>query len=371
MPRFELRDGRANKRWSLCRHGAAISTTWGTVGAATHGATKRCVDAAAARQLARELIRERQGKGYVRMAPSPAGAGFASSEELERAVLADLDATDPLSIYADWLSHAGDRRGELGALQLAAALGDEAAAASARALLAELEDALVGACHSLLEDTLQIEWRAGFADELRLTGSASRAGGVDAASLRPLLEGGTFRFLRVLESEGLLEPVSQSLELLATLERAPPLVTLSLSGTGTVAASELAQLAARYPRLEQLSLDCGEVSVGPLAAPRLLSLSLSAVDSPDAIAGLLGASAAPRLRELRLRGAASGLPRALASAPLTRQLSRLDLRGGWLDDEDALALIERFEAFRHLDSLEVEIEAPDLALRLRALQGRS
>ncbi len=365
MPRFELRDGRSNKVWVIEREGVAITTSWGTVGAKLHTTTKRYEGLDATREAGRELIRERTRKGYVRVSPAAERVGFARNEGLETAVLEGLGADEPLSIYADWLAQAGDRRGELGALQLAAARGDEAAATGARALLSLIEPALLGEGASLLGDSLHVEYRGGFVDEVAWWPEDVR--GADSA-LRAVLEGGSCRFVRRLEIWERSGDGAPFLAMLDALEPAPPLESLRLRTSHHVDGDAVDRVARRYPGLSRLYLDLPHASLGALRAPRLEALDVGWLESSDALSALFAGDGLPRLRSLTLRGYAPGLPRALADARLTKQLAELDLSGLALGDEDAVELIERFDLFRHLNRLELDLAEGDLAQRLAALR---
>jgi len=119
MARYEL----AGTFWGIERIGTTLTITTGKVGAKGRTTTRRFASPGAAEAQHDQLVREKLGTGY-RLVEHPAavavtpGAG-ADGAALEASIVADPADPAAYAVYADWLQHRGDPRGELIALQLA------------------------------------------------------------------------------------------------------------------------------------------------------------------------------------------------------------------------------------------------------------
>src|SRR5262245_25373064 len=71
MRRFEYKDARSNKFWSIDLRGRSFWVTFGRIGSAGQTQVKAFADEAQARKEHDRLIREKTGKGYVEVAAVP------------------------------------------------------------------------------------------------------------------------------------------------------------------------------------------------------------------------------------------------------------------------------------------------------------
>jgi uncharacterized protein (TIGR02996 family) len=174
-----------------------------------------------------------------------------SNPELEAQIAANPDDINLRRVYADWLIEAGNPRGELAALQLA---GNEDAA---QALLEAHAEQLFG---KQLEDYVDgVTWRGGFCDTLELCEA------FDGIRTHP-----SVRLLRTLHAS-FIGPFEWLVEWLAAGQW-PALRTLVLGGVhleGQEIGEEpdwtcrnLDLLVPAMPRLEHLTLTCGDFRIG-------------------------------------------------------------------------------------------------------------
>lgn len=134
--------------------------------------------------------------------------------------------------------------------------------------------------------------------------------------------------------------VLRGLATLGSIE-APELTHFTLETSGLTRDEVKAVIAARWPRLEHLELwfgdenygcDCAVADVEPLLHANFPSLKSLGLRNFNYVEGLV-----PRL----------------AATPLIRQLERLDLSMGTLDDEGAEVLLSARSAFAHLRELDL------------------
>lgn len=316
--RFELRDGRAAKHWSIDRSGAEVVTAWGTIGGVTQSSARRFESRDLAVFRVAEQVARRRSSGWVRT--SPARAGFAYDAALAARVRESF-SDEAFAVYADFLLQAGDRRGELAVLELPAAEGDPAARERAAALRAELDLALVGQGAELLHERLHVEHRWGFPASAVFEGGAPESG----ATLRALLSDPAFSFLRELEVSCVEGDGETLVPALCEVKPAPPLARLSVKVACDLSSDLIMRLVARFPRLEALDLAASSCAIHSLEAPALTTLALHQLPALSHIAGLLAQSSLPALRHLTLGGEGSNGLHALLSSPLLGQLEQLDL----------------------------------------------
>ena len=307
MPRFELRDGRADKRWSIDRSGAEVATSWGTIGEPPQSSVRRFDTRDEAIHHVVEQLGRRRRSGWVRSVP--ASTGFAYDEALAARVRESF-SDEAFAVYGDFLQESGDRRGELLVLELAAARGEPAARDEARALRAEIDHALVGAGAELLHDRLHVDYHAGFPVFASLWAGEL----ADGVTLRAIVSDPAFAFLRELE-----------------VRWTPGALSSCLTA---------------------------------LAAPTLTTLALRQFHSLDQIAGLLAGDALPALRRLTLAGVGSDGLDALLASPILAGLSELDVRELDLGDEASRRLVDAAPTLEHLAALHVSDD--DMAESLRA-----
>ncbi|MFV8752979.1 hypothetical protein ACNOYE_20730 [Nannocystaceae bacterium ST9] len=320
-------------------------------------------------------------------------------------------------VFADGLQNRGDARGELLALELAAALAGESEQAralqrSARAAWQRLGPSLAGSLRA--SPALRLRWRGGFLLGARPRGGAEISGLLASPAARSLtrirvefctqeeldrLVAGVLVHRRPLVRLDLpdsrlsdLSGLSEVASLRALrvgdrfdpqlLERLPELRALGLGGRAQPRARELAAapelerlelvgpnpgdlegLARHLPRLRELSLFGMSASEGPrflAGAERLERLRLP--DTP--IRSLAELPALPRLRALTLVPANLPLVRELGRM---RELERLALLGGKVGELDSIAALERLEHLA-LSATRVRDLTPLRALpRLRSL----
>jgi len=323
------------------------------------------------------------------------------NDELEAAIDASPDDSEPSSVLADWLADRGHPRGELVALQLRAE-SDPALKAAADAHLAAHASALLGplAPHQRThdgEDREAFVWRRGFIDHARLSNDDNTthgtttvaeilgllfahpsgrrltrvdvginggddglddvieviAGGGAPPTLRALLLGDYIDEQRMISyfEVGRLAPLWRVTSLrelvvhgvfdVGTIDH--PLVEHVEFQTGGLSpASAEAIAVARWPRLRHLDIWYGDPNYGGDA---------TIVD----VRPLLARTDLPELVHLGLKNAAftDEICGQLATSPLMPQLRELDLSLGTMSDAGAEALAAAAEAFPKLARLDV------------------
>jgi uncharacterized protein (TIGR02996 family) len=145
MRTFVFTDATSNKFWHIELAGNTFTVTFGRVGTTGQTQTKSFTSPVAARKEHDKLVAQKLKKGYVETtAPAAAAsAPVASTEQkaLEAALVAHPDEVAAHSAYADYLTEAGDPRGEL--IQVQLALEDPARPKAERTTLLKRESALL------------------------------------------------------------------------------------------------------------------------------------------------------------------------------------------------------------------------------------
>jgi uncharacterized protein (TIGR02996 family) len=409
MPRYEFSEGDSSKFWEIKLEGKAFTTTWGRIGAAGQSKTKTFGSDAQARKEYEKLIAEKVNKGYVEAGGESgdrdedggaAGAG-ARNPELEQTILADPDNEAAYQVYADWLQGEGDPRGELTALQVALARGEDAELrAREQALIQANRQRLLGDLPDVDPDEdpapVKLTWHAGWLRSARLAASEEHA---LPDLCRSLLTCGSARFLRELTiGVGVVDDennyadttaviaelgLPQALRVLYLADFAQEESEISWSHLGDVgvwlrAARGLRELTLRGGSMELGALDLPElrrfsVITGGFTAenirdvararwPKLETLSLyfgddnyGASGGVDDVRPILEGKGLPALRELGLCNSefADQLAAVLGKSPVLRQLRVLDLSMGTLSDDGARALLASAPAFAHLERLDL------------------
>ncbi len=146
------------------------------------------------------------------------------------------------------------------------------------------------------------------------------------------------------------------------LNAAPNLKNLHVVGGG----SELGRVS--HEHLESLTLESGGLpgsTVANLSHAELPNLEKLEVwfgaeeygsgGNAGMLAGMLGGTNLPKLRELGLKNGEfqNDVAKALANAPILAQLERLDLSMGTLSDDGAQAILDKAAAFAHLQALDL------------------
>lgn len=405
MPRYEFKDGKSNKFWEIELEDESFTTKWGRIGTAGQETTKDFDSRADAKREYDKLIAEKVKKGYVLVS---AGGGDApppakTNPELEAAILASPDDVHAYQVYADWLQANGDLRGELVAIQVALAKSADLAlqARQNELLTGDSSELFYGDLESLVGTGVQVTWRFGFFDTVRISLDYDDAEGADIEALvRAAVSHPSARFLRAL-TVGMFDYEGENHyeRIVKVLAKAGPKPTLRSLFIGDFEYPEeteiswanvgdIGKLWALYPNLEELTLQGAEIGLGKIAAPKLRSLTLRTGGLPVAALKSLTAAELPSLERLEvwtgdenyggestfrdvaplLTGA--NLPKlkhlgvvncayvgevlaALPSAKIMGRITSLDLSKGTLIDEQAAPFFSHGEAFASLASLDV------------------
>jgi uncharacterized protein (TIGR02996 family) len=326
---------------------------------------------------------------------------MARNPELERTILADPDNEEAYQVYADWLQSEGDPRGELAALQVALARGEDAKLrASEQALIQANRQELLGDLPDVDPDEdpapLKLTWHAGWLRSARLSATD---GHVLPDLCRSLLTCESARFLSELViGLGVADDENNydlATDVVSELGLPPALRVLyyadfsrdeseiSWSHLGDVGvwlrgASKLRELTLRGGSMQLGALDLPElrsfsVITGGFTAenirdvtqarwPKLESLSLFFGDDNYGASGgledvrpILEGRGLPALRALGLCNSefADELAAVIGKSPVLKQLRVLDLSQGTLSDDGARALLASAPAFAHLERLDL------------------
>jgi uncharacterized protein (TIGR02996 family) len=325
---------------------------------------------------------------------------MARNPELERTILADPDNEEAYQVYADWLQGEGDPRGELAALQVALARGEnEQLRARERALIQANREELLGDLPDVAPDEdpapVKLTWHAGWLRSARLAATEEHA---LPALYRSLLECASARFLSeltlgvgVLYDENNYELTNEA----AALGVPPALRMLYFADfsqeESEISWSHLGDVGVwlRGARgLRELTLRGGSMQLGPIDLPELRRFSVitggftaenirdvtqarwpklerlslyfgddnyGASGGVEDLRPILEGRGLPALRELGLCNSqfADELAGVLGKSPVLRQLRVLDLSLGTLSDDGARALLASAPAFAHLERLDL------------------
>ena len=307
--------------------------------------------------------------------------------ELEDQIRARPDDPGPYLVYADWLQHKGDPRGDLITLQakLAGAPDDKELRAAEAALLAEHRayllpeslDAMLRLPRRRTDPVgtrCEVRWRFGFLERARIARRAKQREAPELVS--DLLRHPSAGFLRCLVIGPLGEPGASYVAVIDAIAKAKParlaeLVIGDAASEAELAFSTAGSLSAllsnlpglerldvragslrfertpKHARLRELALTAGELSETTLAhlfaaeLPALETLELAVrglAIAPHLLAKLQLADRAqlPKLRRLALRGVANG--RAVEQALASSAFAQVELV---LGDAPAANLAER------------------------------
>ena len=412
MPRYMNVEGRTAKFWEIELEGASFTTRAGKIrsdGSSEPGATatKKFETAEEARWAYEAAIFDRLDKGFqlvdreaeaiaeAEALPVPP-AKSVRNPDLEKAVFANPDSPDAFLVYGDWLQSKGDPRGELVVVQAALAKEPSAELRQQEAdILNKHEDAWFGEVLARMKTRghAKIAWRYGFLESVILDGVDSDD---DASDAYPaLMEVAAATFLRELEL-GILHPSQPSPSYQKVIdkmvERGVPKALRRLAfdigdyQISWTALGDLSKLYSQLRSLEELSIKVGSMTLGAIELPMLRSLEIvTGGFSKDNMASVARASW-PALERLKLsfgdpnyggdcaitdvEPILSGrtLPKvtvlgltnatfeddialAIAHSKILRQLRVLDLSQGTMTDSGARVILERINAFRHLERL--------------------
>ena len=329
-----------------------------------------------------------------------AGADLAASFEAE--IAENPDAHDLYLAYGDWLSSHDDPRGELIAIgrELAKNPGHKEMLAAHRELAPKVLGPLAE-CEDLVTGT---EWHLGFIKKCRLSYTSARFNGerprVDLARVLGWIldDPGPGRFLQHLTVGIVVHDNNTYEQLCAVLARRKrsSLRTLYLGDfeqeeceLNWARVGDISSLWAAVPKLRELTLRAGSMTLGPIHLPelemfrtitggldatslghiaaadwpRLETLSLQiglgregAATSADLVEPILAGDRLPRLRSLALANCefTDELCARLPDAAILPQLETLDLSMGTMSDAGFDALVSRADRFTHLKRLDLD-----------------
>ncbi|MDQ3367650.1 MAG: TIGR02996 domain-containing protein [Myxococcota bacterium] len=395
MPRYELDD----QFWQVSCEGTLVTTKHGKIGNKGRSATRYHATPEAARETHDRLVVEQQRAGFRLVAvPEPVVAAVDEPPideqrlALEARIDEEPDDVAAYAVYGDWLQRQGHPRGELIALQLAAAAITRDGAIKTRAhaavgrYLAKHAATLLGELVDIAGDPRDwvigpVRWRAGFIHHVELGDHGAH--GIDEQLAR-LLRHPSARFLRELHLRASsLIPARRCLE---HLVGGAPATLVELELRASAHLGDIAALWPAVPNLERLAITARTFDVGPLEIPavrraRFLATSLgdrtvaaiarapwprlerlelrlcSRIGSTTAdfqdLRPLLTRTDLPALTHLKIRGApfAGAILRELAASPLAGQLQALELSAGNLSPQDLAILIAHRAAFTQLREL--------------------
>jgi uncharacterized protein (TIGR02996 family) len=328
-----------------------------------------------------------------------------TNPELEARILTNPDDLEVYLVYSDWLSERGDPRGELIAVQrqLGQQPDDATLKAREQALLDANGATWLGELVKLGPKDLAVTWRWGFIDAVRIgppidQHEYSEIDFPDTIAQLMRLPGIGFLRVLVIGARGFDDsPTSWSgcIEALVDAGVPPSLRSLAFSRGEfwDISSTELGDLSPLYPQLQhlrELSIELGAMSFGAMDLPSLQKLEIitggltgenvasivearwPALETLSLCIGqtgndygctvelsdlepLLTTDHLPGLRHLSLSNSslADELAAALPRSPLLPRLQTLGLDRGTLSDAGARTLIAHWDAFAHLQSLDL------------------
>jgi uncharacterized protein (TIGR02996 family) len=430
VPRYELKDGKSNKFWEIQLDGNTFTTSYGRIGTKGQTSRKEFKNPEKAQKEHDKLVASKVKKGYQpagseAAAASGADAGPAARQavnpELQAALMENLDDAETCLVYADWLQTEGDPRGELITLQHSLAREDPKSAAAKKLRQAETELLAKHPEHFLpakfAEMMLRKEPKDEWAEKMAEVESCAvrwQNGWLRSAHIARGNEDDDPHALEVLVQELLGHPSARLLQELTIgplgiydeYDYGEVMDAIIKARPGSVRRFEIAnfwtehtELSWSYlgdvsgiyramPRLEQLKLRGGSMTLGTINTPSLKSFAVETGGlSADCIKSICGAkwpnleslsvytgdedygaegdleSLAPilegegigKLRHLGLMNCTftDEICRALPSSKILGQLETLDLSLGTMSDEGAGALAQHKVAFKHLKRIDL------------------
>jgi uncharacterized protein (TIGR02996 family) len=337
--------------------------------------------------------------------------GEQTNPELEARIQANPNDRDAYAVYGDWLSERGDPRGELIAVQLGLDKNPD------DARLREREKALLDANRGVWladvpfpelrrkgeETHVEVKWRWGFLDKVRIGPTESHATAEldfpdTIGKVMQLPSIGMLRELVIGSKSHDDYPTSWNdcIEKLVEtgVPRALRRLELNRGGYWDISSTELGNLAALYPhldKLEELRIEMGTMSFGDvMELPALKKLDIHTggltsselkainaarwpaletlwicigetgndygcdVGMPD-LEPILAAENLPKVKHLALANSslADEIAAALPASRILPRLETLDLSKGMLSEEGAKAILAHWDAFAHLQSLDL------------------
>ncbi|MBA3499263.1 MAG: TIGR02996 domain-containing protein, partial [Deltaproteobacteria bacterium] len=310
----------------------------------------------------------------------------ARNPDLERQLRADAENVSPYLVYADWLQERADPLGELIALSVASANGNDNDVGRFERHLKRHEAYFLGESAHEIASRVKLQWRFGFVQAIDALGE------LDVTTWQRLLG---LRVCELLESITLRRPCSAEVDAAIasagpasmralTLEsiagslpshllrrplrslcvRASPSVFVVARDTFPPTLEQLVLHVFQVRSLEPLQLDVPDLEVLMMDAniaflletkfPRLERLTLDLVDTAAPAVHVLANINAPGLRHVALRAGNLDLEtfRHLAALPLATRLRSLGLVGLGLTD-DTIGPIAATRGFSSLEEVDV------------------
>ncbi len=342
--------------------------------------------------------------------------GEPRNPELESALHQNPDDAVAWAAYGAWLSSIGDARGELIELPLRPAMGIFGKKRAGRRIdeivrehraawmgpeLAEVHRRAEQAGRDDFEHVLQLDWRDGFIDRVRVATWYGWKGPSPGEILQAVLRSSASRFLRQVVVGNLLDDSGEA-------DYGPYVQTIADAGERRslrhvhigdfnysedceISWTEVGDVSALYPvapSLESLHLCGGSIWLGRLRHPRLRRLkletgglpaaavhSLAAADLPeleelevwlgdegygaeataDMFGPILAGERFPKLKTLGLKNGEimNDLARAVVDSEILPRIESLDLSMGTMTDDGAQALLDGAGKLRHLKKLDL------------------
>jgi uncharacterized protein (TIGR02996 family) len=328
-----------------------------------------------------------------------------TNPELEARIHANPDDREVYAVYGDWLSERGDPRGELIAVQLKLDQkpGDAALEEREKALHEANKATWLGELAKLDAKDLAVTWRWGFVDAVRIGPPTEEYATSEISfpdTIAALMQLPGIGFLRSLvigakDDNDYPAMWSDCIQALVKAGVPPSLRSLAFSRGSywDISSTDLGDLSPLYPELEhlrELSIELGAMTFGELDLPALetleivtggltsenvasiaeadwpaletLSLCIGETDNDygctvqfSDLAPLLAAERMPRLRHLSLSNSslADEIAAALPRSPVLPRLRTLGLDLGTMTDAGARAIIDNWQSFAHLESLDL------------------
>jgi uncharacterized protein (TIGR02996 family) len=387
--RFIRTEGKSRRFWEIQRDGTQVTIRYGVVGGAGRTRVQAFDAVATARERLAKAIGLKTREGYMPAAElnqPPQSASrhgvVARDRELEAAILASIDDTDALLVYADWLTAQGDPRGELIILQHARRTHDSSHLARAEAaLLKEFREELLGplARHEMTprwrQSTRALTWGIGFLESADL----EQDGPTSLPELvATLIEHPSGRFVRDLRLGGAAEAIVTALTLAMERDPAVPLRSLRISTSGPIDVGRIWRIfrslrrvavhsyrAMRFGEIDAPMLE-SFVVVGPAAPAELVAARWPALRALGVVVGydrpafaeirrLLARTDMPHLERLYV-----SIPEPVQehcaevfSSPVVSNLRRLDLSCVNFDDAAAAVVLQHAPRLPKLERLEL------------------
>ncbi len=403
MRRFEFEEGNSHKFWEVVVEGNAFTVRYGKVGTEGQTQTKTYKDEAKAAAEAEKKVVEKTKKGYVEVAvaggdaakPSAATKEGARNRELELAIAAAPDDPQAWSVYADWLQGQGDPWGERLSLGIAHASAKAAEKAKLKKAIDKLEEAqretLFGKGLAKLmkaddfDEVAKLDWQYGFIVGIRTAAPEFEWDGTGADTiLRAVVKSPAARLLRSVrlglidfDGEGDMSKGIDALSKSGTLEAMRELFIGDFdseeSEISWVEAGDMDKLLTVMPKLRSLRVRGAAIGFGKqLEHAELESLTVETGGLPAAAVKTLAKCRLPNLRRMEVwfgqknygAGGTIKLLEPLFGGEGLPKLTHLGLMNAEFEDEIAIRLIK--------SPLLAQLETLDLSMgTLRDVGGQA